>query len=133
MVYIFYCRASLRVNLNGYFCSPTIHSLQILVLEDSSFFCQIASSSSFALLSLHMLLAPSSSVVLLQTLLLMEFPFVPQGLLSMGVFRSLVRMESFLLPHVSYHYTGILQQPVIWSNCPVGSSYNVEGTFLFLD
>ena len=65
--------------------------------------------------------APSSSITLQGILLILETLFVPQGHSFMGVFQSLVQMESFLLLHVFYHYTGIPQQLTIPSSCPAGS------------
>ena len=132
-VHIFYCPASLRVSSNRYFCFPAICCRQPLILEDSFFFCQTASSYSSELLPLHSLLVLSFSVVPSWILLLIESPFVPWGLLSMDVFQSLTWMGSFLLPHVSCHYTGILQRPANLSNHLVGNSHNVIETFLSFD
>ena len=132
-VHIFYCPASLRVGSNEYFCFPTTHGLQPSILEDSSFSCQIDSSSFSKLLLVHSLLVSNFSVVPLWIPLLMESSFVPQGLLFIDVFQSSTWIVSSLLPHVVCHYTEILQWPANLSNHPVGNSHNVVGTFLFLD
>ena len=133
MVHIFYCPASLRVSSNGYFYFPATHCRQPSVLEYSFFSCQTASSSSSELLLLHLLLVPSFSVVLLQVLLLMGSLFAPWGLLSMSVFQSSIWMVSFLSPHISCHYTEILQWPANLSNRLVGNSHSVVEMFLSLD
>ena len=132
-VHIFYCPASLKVSLNGYFCFPATRCCQPSILEDFSFSCQTASLYSSKLLLLCSLLVASFSVVSSWILLLVESPFAPWCLLSMGVFQSLIWMGSSLLSHVSCHYTGILQWPANLSNHLDGNSHNVIETFLSLD
>ena len=61
----------------------------------------------------------------------MEFPFEPQGHLSMGVFQSLVQTVSFQLLYVFCYCIEILLQLTSLSNCLVGSSHSVTETFLY--
>ena len=125
MVYISFGLASLRVDSIEYSCFPTTCYLQSSTLESFFSSCQIISSYSFKLLPSILWPVSSSSVVLWGILLILETLFVPWDYSFMGVFKSLTQMVSFLLLHVSCHYTGILQLLATPSSCLVDSWCNV--------